>query len=106
MERLKRYGEMCGAFAAIWAVVVFLTAVVGGHLPPWATWAWAQTQEQLQQQNIQQIGQLNALMLSDKVSQLQSAVTTNPGDPNLRASLNYWQMQLGLAQAASMPRRK
>lgn len=103
-ERLKRWGEMAGAGMAVWALAVALVALVGGHLPPWIPWAEAMSLEDATKQNTQQIGQLNVLMLSDKVAQIKSAADKNPGDVNLQMSLSYWQIQLQQAMAASLPK--
>jgi hypothetical protein len=102
MDQLKRWGELCGAAAAMWVVLAFLVSATGGHLPPWATFAWAQTQEELMRQNSTEISQLNTLVLSDKVSQLEAAVAAHPGDPNLQASLNFWRLQLQAAQGSAL----
>lgn len=102
-DRLKRWGELAAAMTAVAAVFSAMVAAFGGHLPPWATWAWAMSLEDATKQNSIQIGQLNTLLLSDKVSQLEGAVAANPGDQNLRASLNYWKLQLQIAQSASLP---
>jgi hypothetical protein len=102
-ERVKRWGEAAAAATALWALILGFTTAVGGHLPPWATYAWAQSQDQITRQNALQLSELNVIMLSDKVAQIQGALQTNPGDVNLRASLLYWEQQLAVAQAMTMP---
>lgn len=96
MAQLKRLGEAAGAGLAVWAIIVALVGLVGGHLPPWATYAWAQSQQQL-------TSQLTVLVLSDKVAQIQAALAAHPGDVNLQASLNYWKIQLQVAMDESLP---
>lgn len=105
LARIKLWGEMAIALTAVSAAFSFLVSAFGGHLPPWATFAWAQTQEQIQRENAKQISQLNVLILSDKVAQIQTAVSQNPSDVNLRASLLYWQEQLQQAMTATLSRR-
>lgn len=105
VETIKRWGDTALALTAISAILAGGVSVFGGHLPPWATEAWAAEQEQRTQTNTQAINQLTVLLLSDKVAQIQGALLSNPGDQNLRASLLYWQNQLSSAQASTLPHK-
>lgn len=44
-EALKKYGQLAAAVTAIVAVLSGAVVIVGGHLPPWATFADAQAIE-------------------------------------------------------------
>ena len=106
MERLKKWGEMATALTVIAALFSGMIAAFGGHIPPYMSWAEGMTLEDAVKNNAQATQQLTVVILSDKVADIQTVLAANPSDKNLRSSLLYWQQQLAIAQAATLPPRK
>lgn len=102
-EKLKAFGAGAGAAMAIFALFGATVSFFGGHVPPWATYAWSQTIEQSTQQNSLAVQQLRTLIISDKVAQLRAYVAANPQDARAQQELQYWVIQLQQAMATTLP---
>lgn len=105
LEKLKSFGAGAGAAMAVFAALSALVSAFGGHMPPWATYAWAQTIEQATAQNRVSIQQLNALLMSQKVAELQARAVANPRDVFVQQELRYWTIQLKEAEDALLKRK-
>lgn len=105
LAKVKLWGEMAVALTAVAAVFAAIIGAFGGHFPPYATYAWAMSQEELSAQNARGIAALQAIVISDKIGDIQAALYAHPEDRNLHASLLYWQQQLTAAQNAALPPR-
>lgn len=104
-DRIKRWGEIAAATSAVAVLFSAVVAFLGGHLPPWTPYAWAQTAQQSIDQNALAVQQLRTLIISDKVAQLQTYVAANPGDVRARQELSYWSIQLQQAMQQTLPRK-
>lgn len=104
-EKLKSFGAGAGAAMAVLAAMTAMISAFGGHVPPWATYAWATTIEQATTQNAVSIQQLNALFISQKVAELQARAAANPQDVFVQQELRYWTIQLKQAEDALLKRK-